>query len=168
MVRSFSGPRCPFCNKWGSMNAGAQGINQTGASMIEFVLILPLLLFLAIVTIDFCFALTSSLSLTNAVRDGSRAASLIAMPDEQTLPVVEGTLLDIVQNRLGNYALADRVEILSFNLSYPTPALTCGQMVRLDVSSRYNAYLLDSIGLGGFLNFNESLTARLLQQDLCT
>ncbi|MHB8376312.1 MAG: TadE family protein [Dehalococcoidia bacterium] len=50
--------------------------SQRGQSLVEFALVMPVLLILVLGIMEFGFAITDQISVTNAARDGARAGAL--------------------------------------------------------------------------------------------
>ncbi len=75
---------------------------ETGQSLVEFALILPLLILLLFGTIEFGRVFSSSLVLTNAAREGARLGA-VGKTDTQIIqsvrdmcsPLVDGDALDV-------------------------------------------------------------------------
>lgn len=71
--------------------------NENGQSMVEFALVLPILVLLVMAIIQFGIIFSAQVALTNAVREGARAAIVGIVLDDST----EGDVESIVRNALG-------------------------------------------------------------------
>jgi len=70
---------------------------QSGASAVEFALVLPLLVLLAFGIIEFSMALYDKAMITNASREGARAGIAFRVP-----PVSDDEIVNVVNTYLGN------------------------------------------------------------------
>jgi Flp pilus assembly protein TadG len=71
--------------------------NQTGASAVEFAIVLPILVLLVFGIIEFSVALYDKAMITNASREGARAAIVFRVP-----PVTDDEITNVVNTYLGN------------------------------------------------------------------
>jgi Flp pilus assembly protein TadG len=71
--------------------------NQSGASAVEFAIILPILVLLVFGIIEFSVALYDKAMITNASREGARAGIVFRVP-----LVTEEEITEVVNNYLGN------------------------------------------------------------------
>jgi len=70
---------------------------ETGASAVEFAIILPVLLVVVFGIIEFGFAIYDKTMITHASREGARAGIIFRVP-----PVTDSEIVDVVNNYLGN------------------------------------------------------------------
>jgi Flp pilus assembly protein TadG len=75
--------------------------SESGASLVEFAIVLPLLLLFIFGIIEFGFLLFNKAMLTNASREGARAG--VVYKPSQRMPVE--TIKDIVINYCGNHMI---------------------------------------------------------------
>jgi Flp pilus assembly protein TadG len=70
---------------------------QTGASAVEFAIVLPILVLLVFGIIEFSVALYDKAMITNASREGARAGIVFRVP-----PVTDDEIANVVTTYLGN------------------------------------------------------------------
>lgn len=73
---------------------------ETGASAVEFAIILPVLLLLVFGIIEFGFAIYDKTMITSASREGARAGIVFRVP-----PVTDGEISSVVNNYLSNHLI---------------------------------------------------------------
>jgi Flp pilus assembly protein TadG len=71
--------------------------NQSGASAVEFAIVLPILVLLVFGIIEFSVALYDKAMITNASREGARAGIVFKVP-----PVADDEIINVVNSYLGN------------------------------------------------------------------
>lgn len=84
-------------------------INQQGAAMVEFAIVLPLLLVFLFGIIEFSLVAYNKQILTNAAREGARAG-IVARNTPMTVSAIKQIVLNYAQNNLitfGNNVLTD-------------------------------------------------------------
>ena len=74
--------------------------NQSGASAVEFAIVLPILVLLVFGIIEFSVALYDKAMITNASREGARAGIVFRVP-----PVTDEDIINIVNSYLGNHLI---------------------------------------------------------------
>ena len=83
-------------------------VNQKGSAAVEFALVLPVLIVLALGIVEFSVALFDKAVITNASREGARAGIVFRVP-----PVTDGEISGIVgsycQNRLISFGTPTQV-----------------------------------------------------------
>jgi Flp pilus assembly protein TadG len=75
--------------------------SESGASLVEFAIVLPLLLLFLFGIIEFGFLLFNKAMLTNAAREGARAGIVFKMPERVPKTDIE----DIVRNYCANHLI---------------------------------------------------------------
>lgn len=107
--------------------------NQTGASAVEFAIVLALLLILFFGIIEFSIVLFNKAVLNNACREGARTACLYDWPDEVSGSYVETVVKDWCEDHLISFGSsgvnvqfplgipedADRKDPISVRVVYP-------------------------------------------------
>lgn len=79
--------------------------SEKGATLIEFVLVLPLLLLLTFAIIEFGILLFDKAVVTNASREGARAGIVYRTLDSVYTPLAESEIITIVNNYLGDHLI---------------------------------------------------------------
>ena len=98
------------------------GMGQRGQAMVEFALVLPLLLIVLFMAVDFGVGLTRWISITNAAREGARCGAVGADTPDITQRVVDasnGTLVtgDVSVSYPGGQTVGDSV-VVDVNYEY--------------------------------------------------
>jgi len=130
---------------------------QSGASAVEFAIILPILVLLLFGIIEIGFALYDKAMITNASREGARAGIVFRVP-----PVTEEEIVNVVNTYLGN-------NLISFGgPSVATVTVTRngfnpGDELKISVSYTYTTFVLPRLitNFGPAFNMVAETTMRL-------
>lgn len=138
---------------------------EKGASAVEFVLILPLLLLLVFGIIEFGLLLYNKAMITNASREGARAGVLYHTDGDGNLDrlskaEIEEIVRDYCQNFLVTFSSTPSLTVDAD--PDPTETIPSGDYLTVTVSYRYNFLLVPAFiaELGGGLNLGASTTMR--------
>jgi len=130
--------------------------DQNGIAAVEFALVLPLLVILAFGIIEFSLVLFDKAVITNASREGARAAILY-----RVTPVTESEIQDVV-----NQYCQDR--LISLKATNPpsvsvSPAGASGDPRSVQVTYTYNFLVLPAFisSLGGGINLQAETIMRM-------
>jgi len=104
-------------------NASSRG-SQRGQSLVEFALVLPIFLVLALSIIDFGWALRAYLTATNSAREGARLGVIGATADQITTRTIESS---------SGLLTGSDVDV-----SFSDPGHQPGTSVTVDVTYQYN------------------------------
>lgn len=102
----------------------ARATGERGAAAVELALVLPLLLFVLFAVIDFGRLLNAQLTLTEAAREGARAAALGQSADarvQSTATNLHGVTDTVTTCPPGGSPTADAVVVTSMKFSFVTP-----------------------------------------------
>ncbi|KVT54482.1 pilus assembly protein TadE [Burkholderia ubonensis] len=105
---------------------------ETGAALVEFALILPLLLLLLFGIVEFSIALYDKAVLTNASREAARAGVVYKVP-QPTVAQIQAVATNYVQNHLITFGTGSSVSV---NVSQPS-GTTSGSPLTVTVSYTY-------------------------------
>ena len=131
--------------------------NQTGASAVEFAIVLPILVLLVFGIIEFSVALYDKAMITNASREGARAGIVFRVP-----PVTDDEITNVVNTYLGN-------NLITFGgPATPNPTVTRngsnpGDELKLVVDYTYTFILFPSVvtSLSGGINMMAETVMRM-------
>ena len=131
--------------------------NQTGASAVEFAIVLPILVLLVFGIIEFSVALYDKAMITNASREGARAAIVFRVP-----PVTDDEITNVVNTYLGNNLItfggpATPITTVTRNGSNP------GDELKVVVDYTYTFLLIPSFvtSLSGGINMMAETVMRM-------
>ena len=113
--------------------------SQSGASAVEFALILPILLLLVFGIIEMGFVLFDKAMITNASREGARAGILFRVS-----PVTEQEIKDVVDTYLGN-ALITFAESANHTVTVSPPNPGPGDNLKVTVAYTYTSLILPNL-----------------------
>jgi Flp pilus assembly protein TadG len=113
--------------------------SQSGASAVEFALILPILLLLVFGIIEMGFVLFDKAMITNASREGARAGILFRVS-----PVTEQEIVDVVNTYLGN-ALITFAESANPTVTVSPPNPGPGDNLKVTVAYTYTSLILPNL-----------------------
>ncbi|MGC9668324.1 TadE/TadG family type IV pilus assembly protein [Planosporangium sp. 12N6] len=102
-----------------------------GAAAVEMALVLPLLLFIMFGVIDFGRMLNAQITLTEAAREGARAAALGQSADARVraaTPNLSGVTSTVTACPAGGSATADAAVTASVNFTFVTPLAALAPM----------------------------------------
>ncbi len=119
--------------------------DKNGASAVEFAIVLPLLVILAFGIIEFSLALYDKAVITNASREGARAAIVFRHP---TLTAAE--LTDLVKTTVNNYCGNYLISLGDANSAVTTDPIpgNCsvpGTPVTVNVRYQYKSLVLPNL-----------------------
>lgn len=80
---------------------------QRGASAVEFVLCLPMALFMVIGALDFAMWALTRQAVSRAVQDGARQASVMTLDDSETATDLENAAEAATKDALATWGLAN-------------------------------------------------------------
>jgi len=131
--------------------------SQSGASAVEFAIVLPVLILLVFGIIEFSVALYDKAMITNASREGARAGIVFRVPS-----VTDEEIITVVNTYLGN-------NLITFGT--PAPANTTvtrigfnpGDNLRVTVNYTYTFLLIPSFvtSLSGGINMMAETVMRM-------
>ncbi len=110
--------------------------NQSGASAVEFAIILPVLVLLIFGVIEFGFAIFDKVMITHASREGARAGIVFRIP-----PVTDEEIVDIVNTYLGN-SLITFGGPASATVTVTRAGFSSGDALKVSVSYTYTTFVL--------------------------
>ena len=113
--------------------------SQSGASAVEFALILPILLLLVFGIIEMGFVLFDKAMITNASREGARAGILFRVS-----PVTEQEIVDVVNTYLGN-ALITFAESANPTVTVKKNDSNPGNELTVTVAYTYTSLILPNL-----------------------
>lgn len=130
---------------------------QTGAAMVEFAIVLPLLLMLIFGIIEFSILLFNKAMVTNASREGARLGIVYSYPN----PIPVADVIARVQSYTGNH-------LITFGpAASPTTTVagdcsTAGNQLTVNVSYPYQFLVLPNFvtGLAGSINLSAQTIMR--------
>jgi len=111
--------------------------NTTGASAIEFAIILPVLLLVLFGIVEFSIIFYDKAVITNASREGARAGIVYRYPT----PVTQGEIQQVVIDYCADY-LINFTGSPSLTISAPTAGLTTGAPLTVTVTYQYQTLIL--------------------------
>lgn len=126
--------------------ARCRGRDDTGAQLVEFALIVPVLLLIVVGVINFGYLFGQKLSLNQAVREGARMA-VVPGTDNGASVDSQGEIQAIVRNSTGGLVTAGGVAV-SLSSGNGCRGLAVGD--QLTVTANYNAPLLVPMPIPGF------------------
>jgi len=142
---------------------------ETGSTIVELALTMPLLLLLLCGAFDLGSGISAAFSVAHAAREGARFASSAEYIDQAA---VTAQIRSVVENRL-----QPEKRITNLTVSNTTPASAtgmmnalgqfCDQQVTVSVDARYQALLPGVFGLASFFDLSRRVTMRYNRGVLC-
>jgi Flp pilus assembly protein TadG len=118
------------------MKARSRG--ETGASAVEFAIVLPILVLLIFGIIEFSVALYDKAMITNASREGARAGIVFRVPS-----VTDGEIANVVNNYLGSSLITFGTPVAA-NTTVTRYGYNPGDELRVTVNYTYTFLLVPS------------------------
>ena len=111
--------------------------NKTGASAVEFAIILPILILFLFGIIEFSILFYDKAVITNASREGARAGIVYRYPERVTEGEIQQVVIDYCADYLINFA-----DSPSLTISAPSDGLEAGAPLTVTVSYPYQFLIL--------------------------
>lgn len=126
--------------------------SQTGASMVEFALILPMFLLLIFGTIEFSLLLYNKAMLTNAAREGARLGIVFKLPQKTPLNEVQAAVTNYCSDHMITFSstnglqtpLVKIIDAAGAERAY-TPSFTSGEYIKVTANYNYTFLVLPNI-----------------------
>jgi Flp pilus assembly protein TadG len=117
---------------------------EKGAAAVEFVLILPLLLVMLFLIMEFSIVLYDKAVITNASREGARSGVVFSYPPRVSVSAITNTVSSYCASNLISFGLATPATVVS------GPCVNTGDPLTVNVSYTYSFYVLPNFisGLG--------------------
>lgn len=146
---------------------------QSGLAALEFVLLLPTMLFIAFVVVDFARLLYQYDTLTKSTRDAARYISLQVRPSDYATNASYNAAIANAQNlalcgsiaACGTNTLVKNLTTSNISIDYPATVTPGLDYVRVRIQNYNNSFITDVLGAGFTKNLGTiSMTMRQLQQ----
>jgi len=130
---------------------------ETGASAVEFAIILPILVLLIFGIIEFSVALYDKAMITNASREGARAGIVYRAPS-----VTDGEITNIVNNYLGSSLITFGTAVAA-NTTVTRTGYNPGDELKVTVNYTYTFLIIPSFvaSLSGGINMVAETVMRM-------
>ena len=132
--------------------------DKTGASAVEFAIILPVLILILFGIIEFSILFYDKAVITNASREGARAGIVYRYPD----PVTEAEIQQVVIDYCADY-LINFTDSPLLTISAPSDGLSTGDSLTVTVSYPYQFLILPNFvaTLTGGINLTATTVMRM-------
>ena len=129
--------------------------NDKGTAAVEFALLLPLLLLMLFLMIEFSIAMYDKAVITNASREGARRGILMQDP-RVTVPEITAAVTAYSGTRLISFGAAPAAPTTTVSAACLPPPDGTGDLLTVTVSYQYNFFVLPKFltTLTGPLIFN--------------
>ena len=131
--------------------------SETGASAVEFAIVLPILVLLIFGITEFSVALYDKTMITNASREGARAGIVFRVPS-----VTDGEITNIVNNYLGSSLITFGAPV-SANTTVTRAGYNPGDELKVTVNYAYTFLIIPSfvVSLSGGINMVAETVMRM-------
>lgn len=146
---------------------------QLGLAALEFVLVLPSMLFIAFVVVDFARLLYQYDTLTKSTRDAARYISLQVRPTDYATNATYNAAIANAQNlalcgsitACGTNTLVKNLTTSNITIDYPATVIPGVDYVRVRIQNYNNSFITRALGAGFTKNLGAiSMAMRQLQQ----
>ena len=129
--------------------------DQSGASVVEFAIILPLIVWLIFGIMEIGFVLYDKNMITQASREGARAGVVFRVP-----AVTDDEIIEVVNNYLGT-SLITFGEPQTATVTVTRNGLSAGDPLKVTVSYTYTALVFSIASMGKKFNMVAETTMRI-------
>jgi Flp pilus assembly protein TadG len=129
--------------------------DQRGASVVEFAIILPLIVWLIFGIMEIGFVLYDKNMITQASREGARAGVIFRVP-----AVTDDEIVEVVNNYLGT-SLITFGEPQTATVTVTRNGLSAGDPLKVTVSYTYTALVFSIASMGKKFNMVAETTMRI-------
>jgi Flp pilus assembly protein TadG len=129
--------------------------DQRGASVVEFAIILPLIVWLIFGIMEIGFVLYDKNMITQASREGARAGVVFRVP-----AVTDDEIIEVVNNYLGT-SLITFGEPQTATVTVTRNGLSAGDPLKVTVSYTYTALVFSIASMGKKFNMVAETTMRI-------
>ncbi len=131
--------------------------SQSGASAVEFAIVLPILILLIFGIIEFSVALYDKAMITNASREGARAGIVFRVP-----PVTDEEITNVVNTYLGNSLITFGSPVAA-NTTVTRMGINPGDELKVAVNYTYTFLIIPSFvtSLSGGINMMAETVMRM-------
>jgi Flp pilus assembly protein TadG len=129
--------------------------DQSGASVVEFAIILPLIVWLIFGIMEIGFVLYDKNMITQASREGARAGVIFRVP-----AVTDDEIVEVVNNYLGT-SLITFGEPQTATVTVTRNGLSAGDPLKVTVSYTYTALVFSIASMGKKFNMVAETTMRI-------
>jgi Flp pilus assembly protein TadG len=129
--------------------------DQRGASVVEFAIILPLIVWLIFGILEIGFALYDKTMITHASREGARAGIIFRVP-----AVADEEIIEVVNDYLGT-SLITFGEPKTATVTVTRNGSSAGDRLKVTVSYTYTALVFSLASMGKKFNMVAETTMRM-------